>query len=85
MTTPHLEDYYDIWAEMLEEAEQPDKGWPWEYKLRQAQQEVRFEAGLETRAYAQAKYDSALEGVRKKMRRKMRLQSLLFSELYRWM
>jgi GNAT superfamily N-acetyltransferase len=44
MTPRHLEDYYDIWAEMLEEAEQPDEGWPWDYKLRQAQQEERFEA-----------------------------------------
>lgn len=44
MTSQHLDDYNEIWAEMLEEGEQPDKGWPWDYKLRQAQQEERFEA-----------------------------------------
>lgn len=44
MAARHLEDYDEIWAEMLEAAEQPDKGWPWDYKLRQAQQEERFEA-----------------------------------------
>lgn len=45
----------------------------------------RVEAGLVTRAYAAAKNDPALANVRKDMRRKMRLQSILFSELNRWM
>ena len=37
------------------------------------------------KAYAQAKYDPALADVRKDLRRQMRLQSILFSELNRWM
>ncbi|MEO1620788.1 MAG: hypothetical protein AAFU53_07110 [Cyanobacteria bacterium J06632_3] len=45
----------------------------------------RIEAGLAMKAYAQAKYDPALADVRKELRRKMRLQSILFSELNRWM
>lgn len=44
MTFEHLNDYNQVWAQMLEDAEQPDKGWPWEYKLRQAQREERLEA-----------------------------------------
>lgn len=43
------------------------------------------EAGSGMRAYAKAKYDPALADVRKDLRRKMRLQSILFSELDRWM
>lgn len=45
----------------------------------------RVEAGLAVKAYAAAKYDPALAHVRQNMRRKMRLQSILFSELNRWM
>ncbi|MEO1635488.1 MAG: hypothetical protein AAFS04_10465 [Cyanobacteria bacterium J06631_9] len=45
----------------------------------------RVEAGLAVKAYAAAKYDPALADVRKGLRRKMRLQSILFSELNRWM
>ncbi|MEO0646990.1 MAG: hypothetical protein AAFZ17_12655 [Cyanobacteria bacterium J06650_10] len=45
----------------------------------------RIEAGLAMKAYAQAKYDPALADVRKDLRRKMRLQSILFVELNRWM
>jgi len=45
----------------------------------------RIEAGLAMRAYAQAKYDPALDHVRAEMRRKMRLQSILFVELKCWM
>lgn len=44
MTAEHLNDYTRVWKAMLEDARQPDKGWPWEYKLRQAQREERFEA-----------------------------------------
>ena len=44
MTTRHLSDYQQLWQPMLIEAALPDRGWPWEYKLRQAQQEERFEA-----------------------------------------
>lgn len=45
----------------------------------------RVEAGLAVRAYAAAKYDPALADVRQNMRRRMRLQSILFVELNRWM
>ena len=45
----------------------------------------RIEAGLAMKAYAAAKYDPALADVRKELRRKMRLQSILFSELNCWM
>lgn len=45
----------------------------------------RIEAGLAMKAYAAAKYDPALADVRKDLRRKMRLQSILFVELNRWM
>jgi len=44
MAARHLIDYQQLWQPMLIEAQQPDEGWPWEYKLRQAQQEERFEA-----------------------------------------
>lgn len=53
MTTEHLNDYYEVWAQILEESAQPDAGWPWEYKLRQAQQEERFEAyAIEVEGFA---------------------------------
>ena len=45
----------------------------------------RIEAGLGMRAYAQAKYDDSLAHVRQDLRRQMRLQSILFVELERWM
>ena len=44
----------------------------------------RVEAGLAVKAYAAAKYDPALSDVRHNMRRRMRLQSILFSELSLW-
>jgi hypothetical protein len=44
MKQRHLQDYYEVWQPMLAESEQPDQGWPWDYKLRQSQQEERFEA-----------------------------------------
>ena len=44
MTAGHLNDYNEIWRPLLEQTAQPDKGWPWEYKLRQAQNQERFEA-----------------------------------------
>lgn len=44
MSDRHLADYQEVWQPMLLESEQLDKGWPWKYKLRQAQQEERFEA-----------------------------------------
>lgn len=45
----------------------------------------KVEAGLAVKAYAAAKYDPALADVRQNMRSKMRLQSILFSELNHWM
>lgn len=44
----------------------------------------RVEAGLAVKAYAAAKYDPALSDVHQNMRRRMRLQSILFSELSLW-
>jgi hypothetical protein len=44
MEARHLDDYREVWQQILVEADQPDQGWPWDYKLRQAQQDERFEA-----------------------------------------
>ena len=44
MKPRHLEDYHEIWQPFLEATNQPDQGWPWDYKLRQSQQEERIEA-----------------------------------------
>ena len=44
----------------------------------------RIEAGLGMKAYAQAKYDDSLAHVRQDLRRQMRIQSILFVELERW-
>ena len=53
MELSHLYDYQEVWQPMLIESEQPDKDWPWEYKLRQAQQETRLEAyALEVERFA---------------------------------
>lgn len=40
----HLNDYCEVWKQFLSATNQPDQDWPWDYKLRQAQQEERFEA-----------------------------------------
>ena len=45
----------------------------------------RIEAGPAMRAYAAAKYDDSLADARKSMRQQMRVQSILFVELKRWM
>lgn len=45
----------------------------------------RIEAGLAMKAYAQAKYDDSLAHVRQDLRLQMRVQSILFVELRRWM
>mgnify|MGYP001792205179 CR=1 FL=1 len=45
----------------------------------------RIEAGLAVKAYAQAKYDDSLVHVRQELRSQMRVQSILFGELRRWM
>ena len=44
MEPKHLNDYHDVWEPMIEMTDQLDQGWPWDYKLRQAQNEERFEA-----------------------------------------
>lgn len=44
MELRHLRDYYEVWHPILAATDQLDEGWPWEYKLRQAQQEERYEA-----------------------------------------
>lgn len=44
MELRHLRDYQEVWQPMLAATNQPDQGWPWDYKLRQAQQAERYEA-----------------------------------------
>ena len=62
-----------------------DEAWIEEAARIEDECDGRVEAGLAVKAYAAAKYDPELADVRKNMRRKMRLQSILFSELNRWM
>lgn len=45
----------------------------------------QVEAGSAMKQYAEAKYDPAKADVRRKMRQQMRVQSILFFELKRWM
>lgn len=45
----------------------------------------RIEAGPAMKAYAEAKYDDSLDSVRKALGQQMRVQSILFVELRRWM
>ena len=61
-----------------------DPKWVEESARIEAECDGRIEAGLAMRAYAKAKYDPALAHVRQNMRRKMRLQSILFVELEQW-
>jgi hypothetical protein len=61
-----------------------DEAWIEEAARIEDECDGRVEAGLAVKAYAAAKYDPALADVRQNMRRKMRLQSILFSELNRW-
>jgi hypothetical protein len=62
-----------------------DEAWVRESARIEAECDGRIEAGLAMKAYAEAKYDDSLSDVRKVMRRQMRVQSILFSELRRWM
>lgn len=62
-----------------------DEAWVMEAARIEDDCDGRVEAGLAVKAYAAAKYDPALADVRLGMRRKMRLQSILFSELDMWM
>lgn len=40
----HLENFETIWKGVLRATEQPDSDWSWDYKLRQDNQESRYEA-----------------------------------------
>ena len=44
MDTRHLNDYRNFWQPMIVAAGLADQDWPWDYKLRQARNEERFEA-----------------------------------------
>lgn len=44
MDDQHLNDYLNLWQPMIAAAGLADLDWPWEYKLRQAGREERFEA-----------------------------------------
>lgn len=44
MDTRHLNDYLAFWKPMIEAVGLDDQDWPWDYKLRQARSEERFEA-----------------------------------------
>lgn len=44
MEPRHLNDYQEVWQQLLAATDQPDQGWPWDYKLRLAQNDERFEA-----------------------------------------
>lgn len=62
-----------------------DKNWVRESAQIETECGGRIEAGLDMKAYAQAKYDDSLAPVRQALRRQMRIQSILFVELERWM
>ena len=44
MDDGHLYDVETFWQPILTELGQPDPGWKWDYKLRQSQQQERYEA-----------------------------------------
>ncbi|MEL6854898.1 MAG: hypothetical protein AAFO83_07285 [Cyanobacteria bacterium J06607_13] len=62
-----------------------DEAWVRESARIEAECGGRIEAGLAVKAYAQAKYDDSLGHVRQELRSQMRVQSILFGELRRWM
>ena len=62
-----------------------DEAWVKESARLEAECDGRIEAGLAMKAFAEAKYDDSLGDVRKGMQLQMRVQSILFSELQRWM
>lgn len=62
-----------------------DETWVRESARIEAECNGRIEAGLSMKAFAEAKYDDSLDDVRRVMRQQMRVQSILFSELQRWM
>ena len=44
MEQRHFEDVEELWQPILTETNQPEAGWIWDYKLRQSQQQERYEA-----------------------------------------
>lgn len=62
-----------------------DEEWVRESARLEDECDGKIEAGVAMKAYAQAKYDDSLNHVRQEMRLKMRVQSILFVELRRWM
>ncbi|WP_228016447.1 GNAT family N-acetyltransferase [Leptolyngbya ectocarpi] len=44
MEQRHLDELQELWHPILAETNQPDAGWIWDYKLRQSQQQDRYEA-----------------------------------------
>ncbi|MGI8936252.1 MAG: hypothetical protein ACR2FS_19500 [Phormidesmis sp.] len=62
-----------------------DEGWVRESAQIEAECDGRIEAGLAMKAYAAAKYDDSLGGVRQGLRQQMRVQSILFCELRLWL
>lgn len=54
MQQRHLENYQSVWQGILRVTNQPDAGWMWDYKLRQSEQEARYEAyALEVESFTQ--------------------------------
>lgn len=54
MQQRHWEHYESVWQGILRATNQPDAGWMWDYKLRQSQQEARYEAyALEVDSFTQ--------------------------------
>lgn len=43
MSDRHWEDFETLWRGILIATDQPDRGWIWDYKLRQGNQEDRYE------------------------------------------
>ena len=62
-----------------------DETWVRESARIETECDGQIEAGLVVKAYAIAKYDPANADIRREMKRQVRVQSLLFSELKRWM
>lgn len=44
MSGRHLEDFETVWKGILRATAQPDGYWSWDYKLRQSNQDARYEA-----------------------------------------
>ena len=62
-----------------------DEEWVRESARIEKECDGRIEAGLSMKAYAEAKCDDSLGSVRQVLGQQMRVQSILFMELHRWM